>query len=250
MAQALEAAQVDHLVATGDITDRGRLPELRVFERHFARWLDRGRLTVVPGNHDRLGDDVGSELMSPSRVQVETAGGLYLVRLDSTGPHNRSPLASRGELSPSDLDEVAAAFRQAPARCLRVLLLHHHPLALPADNPLERLLERLGWRDFRELAAGRRLLERLEGHCDLVLHGHRHVPSEARFRHGGDRQLRLFNAGSSTLLGRLRMFRHQHGALLGQPRWLLTGTPTGKPSPLIGRASAGFPGGGTEVQGA
>jgi hypothetical protein len=52
-----------------------------------------------------------------------------------------------------------------------------------------------------------------------VLHGHRHVPAELVLGRGTARPLRVVNAGSSTGLGRTRLFLHQAGRLTGEA-WL------------------------------
>jgi hypothetical protein len=71
---------------TGDLTHRGRTGELELFEHAFARIRDR--LVIVRGNHDRLGDDVARAIMPGTRVDVEIRHGLFVVRVDSTGPHS------------------------------------------------------------------------------------------------------------------------------------------------------------------
>src|SRR6266536_6606724 len=87
LVRALLEADVDEVLLTGDVTHRGRAAELATFERLFAPLRDR--LVVVPGNHDRMGDDVAGLLMPGARVQAEERRGLLVVRLDSTAPHNR-----------------------------------------------------------------------------------------------------------------------------------------------------------------
>jgi 3',5'-cyclic AMP phosphodiesterase CpdA len=210
---ALDA--VDHTVVTGDVTNRGRRDELGRFHQLFGDLLRRGRLSVVPGNHDRLGDDVGARLMQGGRVEVVQAPGLYLVRVDSTGSHNRFLLAGHGELCQRVLDLVEVALDGAPPGMLVVVAMHHHPLPLPTETLPEWVIAQLGvpWAD--ELKLGRALLERVRGRCGLVLHGHRHVPRA--FRLGA---LGLYNAGCSTALGRFRLFSHQGGALVGEPAWV------------------------------
>src|SRR4051794_25188148 len=77
VARAVEALDaVDHVVVSGDVTDRGRALDFARFERLFAPLAATGRLTVVPGNHDRLGDDLGARLRRGARVQSETRRGL------------------------------------------------------------------------------------------------------------------------------------------------------------------------------
>ena len=220
LVEVLQEAQVDQVVVTGDLTHRGRDEEMSLFLDVFAPLQRAHRLTVVPGNHDRTADDAGKTLMDGRRVLVEERPGLLLVRVDSTAEHNRSSVASHGEVTPAMLEEVDAALRRAPPSVLRVTLLHHHPLALPEETWLERWSERLGLPYCSELPLGRALLRRVRGQCDLVLHGHRHVPREIHLGAPGERPLALYNAGSSTQLQRVRVFSHADGVLQGPPRWL------------------------------
>jgi Icc protein len=220
LVEAVHEAAVDHVVVTGDVTQRGRDEEFSLFLDIFGPLQRSHRLSVVPGNHDRTTDDAGRALMAGRRVDVEERPGLFVVRMDSTGEHNRSTLTSHGEVTAAMLTEVEAALVRAPAQALRVLLLHHHPLALPEETWLERWSERLRLPYCSELPLGRELLQRVRGHCDLVLHGHRHVPREIHLGGPGERPLALYNAGSSTQLRRVRIFSHAEGELKGPPRWL------------------------------
>jgi 3',5'-cyclic AMP phosphodiesterase CpdA len=210
---------IDHVVVTGDVTHRGKQRELERFNDAFAPLRQADRLTIIPGNHDRLGDDLGAAIMPGPRVQAELAPGLYIVRVDSTGPHNRSLIASHGLLEPSDIDAIDELLDQAPPGRLVVLLLHHHVLPLPEERAMERISSWFGLRYTSELALGRELLERIRGRCDLVLHGHRHTPRG--FRLFDDRRpVRVFNGGSSTDLGRACIFTHVDGTLTTGPWWL------------------------------
>ncbi len=217
LVRALAAAGVDRVLVSGDVTHRGRRDELLAFERTFAPL--RSRLVVVPGNHDRLGDDVARDLMPGPRVQAERSPGLLIVRLDSTAAHNRRWVSSHGELSRRDLAEVVSAVEAAPADTLVVLLLHHHLLPLPEDHLLEQVASFLGWPNAEELALGAELLERLAGRCDLVLHGHRHRASATAFPAATGRPLHVLNAGSSPRLGKIRLLAHDAGRVVAT-RWL------------------------------
>ncbi|HUJ25249.1 MAG TPA: metallophosphoesterase [Myxococcales bacterium] len=195
------------VLITGDVTHRGRREELERFREIFAPLQCTGRLVVVPGNHDRLGDDLRDDFMCGPRVQAERFGALFIVRLDSTGPHNRRWLDGHGEVTPRDVDEVERALRAAPPGTQTVLMLHHHPLQLPHDHAAELFVTLIGWKSARELDTGALLLERIRGLCDILLHGHRHVPAEMRPWPLDVRQLRIFSAGSSTMQRRFRSFR-------------------------------------------
>lgn len=214
LCRALLAAGVDHVLASGDLTHRGRLEELAAFRSIFAPLQDR--MAVVPGNHDRLGDDAGRRLMA-GRIQVASSPGIHLVRVDSTAPHNRSLLDGHGQIAPREIDEVERAAAASPRGSLCVVMLHHHLYALPEDHLYERLARLVGWPNAGELPLGRELLERLAGRCDLVLHGHRHALSELTI--DGPRPLRVLNAGASPDLGRVRVVAHVGGRVAGE-RWL------------------------------
>jgi 3',5'-cyclic-AMP phosphodiesterase len=215
---AIITRELDHAIVTGDVTNRGRREELAQFHRLFGELVRERRVTVVPGNHDRLGDDVGPRLMQGGRVEVAQRDGLYLVRVDSTGSHNRFLLAGHGEICERVLDLIEVALDGAPPGSLVAVMLHHHPVPLPVETLPEWVITQLGVPWAAELRLGQALLQRLIGRCDLVLHGHRHVPRELVV--AGSRPLRLFNAGCSTSLGRFRVFFHQRGALVGDPVWL------------------------------
>jgi len=203
LVRALLRSGAEHIAITGDLTHRGRAAELERFRHIFAPVLHRA--VIVPGNHDRLGDDLETELMPGERVQVSAARGLWMVRCNSTGPHNRRWWDSHGLLRAADLDAVAQALDSAPPGATRILLLHHHLLPLPEEDLFERLVSRLGWPNAAELPAGLELLRRVRHRCDLVLHGHRHSPAELR-PFACESPLRVFNGGSSTELQAFRIF--------------------------------------------
>ena len=216
--EALIESEVDHVVVTGDVTHRGRAHEIQRFNQIFRPLLGRGKMSVIPGNHDRLGHHAWRSLTT-SRAEAECVDGLYLVKVDSTGPHNESFLAGHGELAPHLINEVVNLLLRAPADALCAILIHHHLLPLPVETFVEWLSMRMGWPFASELSLGHQLLRRSIGLCDLVLHGHRHVPREGSFSTGG-RPLRVYNAGSSTELCAYRQFRHAEGRLVGAPAWV------------------------------
>ena len=117
----------------------------------------------MPGNHDRLGDDMGDTIMPGARVQIVTRDGLHIVRVNSTGDHNRSWIAGHGILLAEDLDAIDAALDETPRDHLAVIALHHHVVPLPEEHAAERLSFFLGWPFTAELARGRELLDRTSG---------------------------------------------------------------------------------------
>lgn len=225
LCDSLVEAGIELVIATGDLTHRGTRRELAEFRRIFAPLLDGGRMILIPGNHDCLGDDVSGAFMPGRRVQAEVHPGVYVVRVNSTAPHNRSWINGHGSLDDGDLEAIDSALDAAPARHVVVIALHHHVLPMPEEHAMERLSSWLGFAFTSELARGRDLVRRVRGRCDLVLHGHRHVPRGARL-YGPPRSMSVFNAGSSTELGRVRVFAHDGaGNVLGSPLWLDVPTP-------------------------
>lgn len=216
---SLVAARLDHVVLTGDVTHSGLRTELRIFERLFAPLLESGRLTVVPGNHDRLGDDVAARLMPGERVRLAASPGLFAVAVDSTVPHDRSLLADHGRLTDTDLHDIDRALDAAPPGALRVLALHHHLLPAPEDGGAERSSPSAGWPHAAEAALGTALIGRLLGWCDVVLHGHRHASARTVVTGPGGASLTLFNAGATTELELTRILRHRGGRVLAE-EWL------------------------------
>jgi Icc protein len=221
LCRMLLTARIEHVVVSGDVTQRGRRDEYERFKQVFHPLLRTGRMTVVPGNHDRLGDDVRVEMTGGLRVARTLADGLCIVTVDSTAPHNRTWLASHGDVSADELTCIDALLEDAPRDALKVVTLHHHPLPLPEDTLSERLVTRLGSSNGRQLPLGPQLVRRLCGRCDLVLHGHRHIPRELVLCSNERlRPLRIVNAGSSTTLGMVRIFPHARGRLQADPYWL------------------------------
>lgn len=211
--------RVDHVVVTGDVTEHGTVAEFDRFCRVFEPLFARRRLTVVPGNHDRLGDDVAELTMGGRRVRVERPPGLHLVLVDSTRPNPGGfAFVAHGRLDLDDLAEIEAALATAESDRLVCVLLHHHPTALPHESWLEALGQRVGLPFGSELDRGDTLVDLARGRADLVLHGHRHRPRGAWLH--GVRPLGIFNAGCSSELGHGREFVHRDGVIIGGPgRW-------------------------------
>ena len=214
----LMAREVHLVVVTGDLTEHGRHAEFERFCRVFEPLAQARRLTVIPGNHDRLGDDVADLTMGGERVRVERRDGLHLVLVDSTRPNPGFAFVAHGRLEHSDLDAIDAGLNAVAPRSLVCILLHHHPTVLPHESWLEALGERVGLPFGGALERGGELLRRARGRADLVLHGHRHRPRGTWLP--GARPLGVFNAGCSPALGHGREFVHRDGVVIDGPgRW-------------------------------
>lgn len=131
---SLAAERVDHVVVTGDVTDRGDLEAYELFQSLLWPLRRAGRLTVVPGNHDRCGDDVAELLSDGMRVFVDRRDGLFMICVDSTTPHNRRAVRSHGQPCERMLGSVDRALTLAPSCALVAVLLQHHVLQLPVEG--------------------------------------------------------------------------------------------------------------------
>jgi len=197
--QALEENDVDAVVITGDVTDDGAGWSL--VESAFARWKDKGRLFVVPGNHDLyLFPLRGSGRPKPTAatkraewqafaarigLELDECGGwakaipeadAWLVGLDSCARPQRRFFRHNGSIGPGQLAwlrELAKneAFRAAKHR---LVLLHHHVVPLP-HGVGRRAPSEIGMRldDARSAAE---VFEEIG--ATAVLHGHRHVSEQ------------------------------------------------------------------------
>ncbi|MBC8133446.1 MAG: metallophosphoesterase [Deltaproteobacteria bacterium] len=220
LGDALLAAAVDHVVVTGNLTWSGLDSDLATFRSIFAPMQSKDGLTAVPGNHDRIGHDLACAIQPGPRVSVVSAAGLHMVRFDSTGPEYVAVPRERGRMTDDDVVVIGDAIAAAPAGTLVVLLMHHPVLPLLDEHAPERLLSWLGRGYDREMERGHRLIQTLRGRCDLLLHGQGGTPRTVTPFPEDARPLSVFSAGSSAELGRVRVFSHEEGQLLGPPAWL------------------------------
>ncbi len=203
----IDLLKVDHVIFTGDLTAMGHGDEFEAVQASVRHLTDEGRLTVIPGNHDRYIDRPGkrnfervfaSQLISAMPEHADQTGypfvrllgdDVALVGLDSTrvpgwgqyffGRVGGAQLAALKRI----LDDPRLADRTVH------VLSHHGPLSPQ------------GHRDWHESALidGPALLSVLEGRDVMLHHGHSHVRSWHRA--GGERP-HLFGGGSSTEPGR------------------------------------------------
>ncbi|MEM7152709.1 MAG: metallophosphoesterase [Myxococcota bacterium] len=222
LVRSLMRRAVDHVVISGDVTDRGRWEEYERFWACLAPLRQVTEVSVVPGNHDRLGQDVAGTIMENHRVLTSRHEGLFMIRMDSTAPHNcRYAFEGHGSIHDRDLMQLDRALDDARPGETVVVTMHHHPLPLPEEGSLERISAWFGLPFTAELSMGSELIACLRGRCDLLLHGHRHIPAERWLFGDADRPLRVVNAGQSSGLGLARLFDYGYDADLRAPsRWL------------------------------
>ncbi len=185
------AAEADHLVVTGDITNLSLEGEYAEARRLLERAARSAEVTVVPGNHDiylpstlREGrfrhhfrafmqsdlPDLALDLPAGRFPYVKLRGPLAIVGLSTAVP--RPPFVSAGYLGRAQLGALSRVLSHPEvARRTPVVLVHHAPF----DARWRLVQLREGLVDARAL---RRLLAPLPR--GLVLYGHLHV----RQRHG------------------------------------------------------------------
>src|SRR3990172_3245159 len=172
----------DHIVVTGDLANIGLPAEYDAASSWLGALGEPGRVSVVPGNHDiytaRLhgasclarwapymtSDAWGAEHAGKSDQGfpfVRRVGPVALVGLNSAVP--TPPFVAAGHLGARQLSAFGETLgRLAQTRMIRVVLIHHPPLAGMAPR----------LRALQDAADFERVL--LEHGADPVLHGHNH----------------------------------------------------------------------------
>ncbi len=161
----VERVQPDLVIASGDLTHRGRAEE----HDRAAAFLRRLELPVVavPGNHD-IPYTFPARFTQPWREfeqrwqttePVHTTDGVHVVGVNSVRPWRHQS----GGVADAQLDRVAARLREAPPGALRVVVLHHQLIGAP-------------WRTRKKPVAKRNhVLARLvDSGAELILGGHIH----------------------------------------------------------------------------
>jgi len=168
LARLVERVQPQLVVASGDLSHRGRREQL-ARAAAFLRGLGPP-VVAVPGNHDLP--------YTPARVvrpwalfeevwettePVAALPELHVVGLNSARPFRQQG----GALSRAQLERAAARLGQAAPGALRVAVLHHHLVGAP-------------WRAAHKRPVARRngvLHALVDAGADLILAGHIHQAS-------------------------------------------------------------------------
>ena len=192
----------DLLVATGDMSHRGRSQQLRR-SAEILRELGLPSL-VVPGNHDipytfpaRFTRTFAEwEAAYGGTEPLHSSDTLVVVGLNSVRPWRQQG----GALRSDQLTRVAACLRDAPAGAYRVVALHHHLAAPPWHSARKKPIRR---RDdvLRALA---------EAGAELVLSGHVHqadIAERREFEALEDGSRRSLVLASAPGIGRPRPHR-------------------------------------------
>jgi Icc protein len=216
-ARAVAENGVDAVIVTGDCTDDGDGWEL--IEGAFAPWRERGRLFVIPGNHDLYLFPIASsarprptqdtkrtrwkDFAERAGLDLDPCGAwkcaipeadAMLVGLDSCARRQRTFFRQNGAIGPAQLDWLRAVGRTRPWRHARhrIVVFHHHVVPLP-HGVGRRAPTEIGMR----LDDAQGFIEALdEVKATLVMHGHRHISER---RHPAGRDFELLAAPSLTL---------------------------------------------------
>lgn len=157
------------VVIAGDLTQRAKRREYETVRALLDR-LSEWPTVVTPGNHDVPLYRVWERLLVPYRNwrryisasldSTTTLPGAVVVALDSSAP--RRAIVG-GRLSREQVDLARVAFASASPQTVRLLVVHHHFVALPDGE------------GGRPLPHARNLLEGFEAMgVDAILGGHVH----------------------------------------------------------------------------
>lgn len=192
---AINAASVEVIVITGDLTQAGRQREFEEASR-YLKSLHAGAALITPGNHDAPVYSLGLRLFDPWRrfrraFTSETDAAIELADATIVGLNSarRAGLSldwSHGRLSRKQIRLAVDAFAAARANTVRIVALHHPVLRGPG-----RAGAAVVSRADEALAAFTR------AGADLILSGHAHVASaELHDVHG--RAMIVARAGTAT----------------------------------------------------
>jgi 3',5'-cyclic AMP phosphodiesterase CpdA len=163
LVERVRGIEPDHILITGDITTTALPDEFRAARRALSDLLSEpGRVTVVPGNHDRYTwwahrsrrfERFFGEFAPRHRypwlrqIDPDTA----ILGLDPT----RAAVTARGRLPQAQLDEAREIVAAATEWARRVIVACHYPVAVPEEYARDLVGKRLiNARDVRGWLAG------------------------------------------------------------------------------------------------
>jgi 3',5'-cyclic AMP phosphodiesterase CpdA len=166
LARLIEQVQPELVIASGDLTHRGRRDQ----HERAHRFLSSLGLPVVavPGNHDMpytfparfTRPWAEFERLWGTTEPTHASSALHVVGLNSARPYRHQSGAVRED----QLDSARVRLREAAEGAFRVVFLHHHMLGAP-------------WRAARKKPVSKRnhvLRTLVEAGADLILAGHIH----------------------------------------------------------------------------
>lgn len=199
----IEHLDADHVILTGDLTAMGDEDELVAMEKSIAHLTNQGRITLIPGNHDRYTDGSAArrferifkkELSSDLPEYADARGypfvrfvgsDVALIGLDSTRVKGWMQYFV-GRIGPEQLAALKRILDDPRLAGRTVHILSHH-------GPLSPKGER-EWKESALIDAPA-LLSVIRDRAVVFHHGHSH---ERSWRRGHEAHPHLFGAGSST----------------------------------------------------
>jgi 3',5'-cyclic AMP phosphodiesterase CpdA len=196
---------VGHIVASGDFTALALPEEFESARQALARW--RGRLTVIPGNHDRYTPAAARELHFERTFEEDLRSDLPEHRREGAYPlvkllgedaaviglsSARLPImpgVALGWVGAAQRDGLAAALADLKKRRRSALVAVHHGPFRPSGRPDRPTHGVMDASQVMAIAA--------RGGAVGLCHGHIHH----RYRGSGPSGLPVFCAGSSTQAG-------------------------------------------------
>lgn len=165
LAQLIERIDPELIVASGDLTHRGR-PEEHDRAADFLQSFERPVL-AVPGNHDIPYTPLARFTRTYEQFErrwrttepTYRSERLHVVGLNSVRPW----LHQAGRIQPARLEETARRLGEAAPGALRVVVLHHHLLGAPWRSRKKPVRDRTG------VLAGL-----VDAGAELILAGHIH----------------------------------------------------------------------------
>jgi len=184
----------DHAIVTGDLSNLGAASELREAMATLRAFGFSGdRLTVLPGNHDRInlrgtsdweGVVGGAGYPSLQRINDD----IFAIAIDSTAHganldwRDMIALNSRGYVSSEDVIKADALLASVPREAMKILCVHHHVIDLPHDGYLDEWADKLDPRLAGKAENAEVLLDvAVARGVGLILFGHRHRPTHDHF---------------------------------------------------------------------
>ncbi len=189
LTQALDAAEPDITVITGDLTQSGRRREFA----EAAAFLGtlKSRFLAVPGNHDAPVYNLGLRFFKPwaryethigdASIQRLALGPLSLVGVNSARRAQPRLNWSYGRLSKSVIKAASAIAREEQDAGRQVFLALHHPVTLGPGKAGSRIVSN-GEQALQAFA---------ENGVSAILTGHVHVASAAPIAATDDRILSI-----------------------------------------------------------
>lgn len=194
LAEHINAADVNGVVVTGDLTQAGRKSEFRQAAAYLEKF--NAPAIAVPGNHDTPVYNLGRRFIDPwSRFREHIhhdlspslkIGDVFIVGLNSARRANMTWDWSLGRLSSRQLGEAARKLRNADDAVLK-LVAFHHPV-LPGPGRASMAVINQPARAINAFAAAG---------ADVLLTGHAHV-ARAELHDVAERPLIVTAAGTAT----------------------------------------------------